>query len=412
MSIPAQTAREISQDARHTFRLWANRPWNTAFAIVALAIGIGANTGVFSVVNALILRSLPFRNANRLASVQTYLVPHDSAKQFHEWRQQSTYFADAALSEEGDFNLGNSQGILRAHVAQTSWNFFSTLGVQPVLGRAFSAGEDSHGRNDVAVIGYGLWQQLFAGDKRVLGSTIRVNGMPLTIIGVMPAGFDYPGHTVLWKAAEFTRGNNGWETIARLKPGVTWPEARAAFAAEIERLAPDRDQLKKYPPKISPLQDQLAGPVKKASLLLLAGVALILLIACLNVANLLLARTADRISELSIRSALGASRSRLAQQLLTECLLLSLIGGAVGLAVAFWTTSLAAKVQPMPLATQSYSILDGRVLGFALAVAVLSGLFFGVLPSWSAVISTRLKRAAQAAAAKRESFAKPWWRCR
>src|SRR5581483_8998222 len=205
----------------------------------------------------------------------------------------------------------------------------------------------THGRNAIAVIGYGLWQQLFAGDGRVLGSTIRVNGMPLTVIGVAPAGFEYPSKTVLWKAAEFTPGNNGWKTIARLKPGVTWPQARAAFTTEVDRLSPHRPGFRNLEhPKITSLQDELAGPVKSASLLLMAAVALILLIACTNVANLLLARNADRVVELSIRSALGASRARLIQQLLTECLLLSSVAAFLGLVVAFWTTSIAAKVQP------------------------------------------------------------------
>ena len=241
------------------------------------------------------------------------------------------------------------------------------------------------GRNAIAVIGYGLWQQLFAGDRRVLGSSIRVNGMPLTIIGVAPRGFSYPGNTALWKAADFTPGNNGWETIARLKPGITWPQARAAFAAEVGRLSPHRAGFRNLEhPRMRSLQDELAGPVKNASLLLMAGVTLILLIACTNVANLLLARTADRAAELSIRSALGASRARLAQQLLTECLLLSLVAASAGLLIAFWTTCIAAKVQPAPLMSQSYSILDGRVLSFAVAVSMLSGLLFGVLPSLNA----------------------------
>ncbi len=386
ISIPMQVFREVWQDARHTVRLWAHRPWHTGFAITALAIGIGANTGVFSVVNALLLRSLPFHDPSRLASLQTYLVPHDSAKQFHDWRRQSIYLADAALFEQVDFNLGSTQDIVRANVAQTSWNFFSLLGTHLVLGRGFRTGEDTPGRNAIAVIGYGLWQQLFAGDRRVLGSTIRVNGMPLTIIGVAPPGFDYPSKAVLWKAAGFAPGNNGWETIARLKPGITWPEARAAFAAEVDRLSPNRRKIHntKHPPRITSLQDELAGPVKNASLLLMAGVVLILLIACSNVANLLLARTADRAAELSIRSALGASRARLVQQLLTECLLLSFVAAVAGLVVAFWTTSIAAGVQSAPLATQSYSILDGRVLDFAVAVSMLSGLLFGVLPSLNA----------------------------
>jgi predicted permease len=384
ISIPLQFSREVFQDARHTLRLWAKRPRHTGFAILALAIGIGANTGVFSVVNALLLRSLPFHDPSRLASLGKFFPPHGSAKEFHEWRQQqSAYLSDAALFEQGDFNLGEVNNPLRAHISQTSWNFFAILGAEPALGRAFTAGEDTSGHNAIAVISYGLWQELFAGDRRVLGSTIRINGMPLTIIGVAPPGFDYPSNTALWKAADFSPGNNGWETIARLKPGITWPQARAAFAVEADRLWPLRDEIgnSEHFPKMSSLQDELAGPVKNASLMLMAGVVLILLIACTNVANLLMARTADRAAELSIRSALGASRARIAQQLLTECLLLSLVAALAGLFVAFWTTSLAAKVQPAPLSTQSYSILDGRVLAFTVAVAIISSVLFGVLPS-------------------------------
>jgi putative ABC transport system permease protein len=381
-SIPLQLMREVRQDTIHTLRLWVKSPGTTAFAILALAIGIGANTGVFSVVNALVLRSLPFQDPSRLASLHTYLVPHDSAQQFHDWRRQSAYLVGAALFEQGDVNLGNTDNIVHAHAALTSWNFFSTLGTQPLIGRSFNAREDTAGRNTVAVIGYGLWQQLFAGDARALGSRLVLNGMPLTVIGVMPPGFDYPNHAVLWKAAEFSRGNNGWETVARLKPGITWPQARAAFTAEMDRLFPNHSR--KYPPRMVPLQDQLTGPVKNASLLLMAGVLLILLIACGNVANLLLARTADRGMELSVRSALGASRARIMQQLLTECLLLASAACVAGLVVAFWTAAQAAKVQPSPLVTQSYSVLDGRVLGFAVLIALLSALFFGLLPSWSA----------------------------
>jgi putative ABC transport system permease protein len=385
ISIPAQVAREVYQDIRHTLRLWANRPWHTGFAIAALAIGIGANTGVFSVVNALLLRSLPFHEPSRLASLraQDFIPPHDSSKQFHDWCEQSTYLADAALVEEYDVNLGGKRDAVRAHVAQTSWNFFSTLGTQPVLGRGFMPEEDTAGHNEIAIIGHGLWQQLFAGDRRVLGSTIRVDGNPLTIVGVAPPGFDYPSSTVLWKPAAFSPGNNGWGTVARLKPGIEWPQAQAAFEAELDRLSPNRGKIDNANPRprMKSLQDALAGPAKNASLLLMAGVVLVLAIACTNVANLLIARTADRAAELSMRSALGASRARLTQQLLTECLLLSFAAAVAGLLVAFWTTSLAAQVQPPPLAAQTYSILDGRVLGFTAIVSILSGLLFAVLPS-------------------------------
>ena len=328
MSIPVQLASELRQDATHTLRLWAKSPWLTGFAILALAIGIGANTGVFSVVNAVVLRSLPFRDPGHLVSIHTYHVPHGSAKQFHDWRTQSTYLADAALFEQTDANLGDSDTMERAHISQTSWNFFSVLGAHTIVGRTFRDGEDNAGQNAIAVLGYGLWKQLFAGDRSVLGHELAVNGHRLTIIGVMPPGFDYPGHTVLWKAAEFSPGNNGWETVARLKPGITLPLARTAFFADMARLAGFGKLSKKYPPQMIFLKVQLVGPVRNGSLLLMGGVLLILLIACSNVANLLLARTADRTAELSIRSALGATRARLAQQLLTECLLLSLAGCA------------------------------------------------------------------------------------
>lgn len=387
VSIPLQFSREIFQDARHTLRLWANRPGQTGFAILALAIGIGANIGVFSVVNALLLRSLPFHDPSRLVSLGTFFPPHGSAREFHEWRQQqSTYLADAALIEQFNVNLGAAQNPVRAHLSYTSWNFFAVLGAQPALGRWFHDGEDAPGKNAVAVISYGLWQQLFAGDLRAMGSTLRMNGTPLTVVGVAPAGFNYPNNSDVWYAANYSPGNNGWQTIARLQPSVTWPRARAAFAVEADHLWPRRDELgnSEHYPRMASLQAELAGPVKNASLMLMAGVVLILLIACSNVANLLLARTADRATELSIRSALGASRARIVQQLLTECLLLAFVASIAGLLVALWTTSLATKVQPAPLSTQSYSILDGRVLCFAAAAAIASSVFFGAVPSWYA----------------------------
>ena len=397
ISIPAQLAREAAQDARHALRLWARRPWQTGLAMLALAIGIGANTGAFSVVNALLLRSLPFHDPARLVVLHAFFEPHDSPQQFHAWRQSSAYLADAALTEQGDVNLGGKGEWQRAHIAQVTWNFFSLLGTQPILGRAFTGGEDvaapylvgeagKSGPDAVAVIAYGLWQERFAGDARALGATIRVNGWPLTIIGVAPPGFDYPGGAVLWKPARLSQGNNGWETVARLKPDISWAEASSQFAAEADRFWPNRRPIDRarFPSLMTGLRDDLAGPTRNASLVLMMCVAAILLMACANVANLLMARTADRATELSIRSALGASRARLSQQLLTECLLLSLAAAAAGLLVAYWTTAVAAKLQPAALATQVYSIVDGRVLAFAMATSIASGLLFGLLPSWYA----------------------------
>jgi predicted permease len=388
VSSPLQILREALQDFRHILRLWCNRPGHAGFAITALAIGIGANTGVFSVVNALLLRSLPFREPGRLALLHQFIPPHDSAKEFHDWRQRSAYLADAALFEENDVNLGGMRVGSRVHVAQTSWNFFSVLGTQPVLGSGFTADEDVDGtgwgppgRNAVAVIGYGLWQQLFGGDSKVLGATIKIDGIPLTVVGVAPPGFDYPGKAVLWKPAAFSSGNNGWGTVARLKPGISWPQARAALALEVERLSSKQNS--NLRPSMTSLQDGLAGRVKNASLMFMGAVVLVLLIACTNVANLLIAGTTERAAELSIRSALGASRTRLARQLLTECLLLSFVATLAGLAIAFWTASFAAKIEPPPFGEQSYSILDGRVLAFTVIVSAILALGLGVLPALS-----------------------------
>ncbi len=380
------------QDLKYALRLWTGRPWPTGFAIAALAIGIGANTGVFSVVNALLLRSLPFREPDRLALMHQFFPPHDSAKQFHDWRRQSDYLADAALFEEFDanLNLGGTRAGSRVHVVQTSGNFFSLLGVQPVLGTGFTPDADMNGTgwglpgpNAVAVIGYGLWQQLFAGDPKALGATIQMDGVPLTIVGVAPPGFDYPGKAALWKPAAFSPGNNGWATVTRLKPGIGWPQAQAAFAVEAERLSPrlpgtENSDLR---PSLTSLQDAIAGPVKNASLMFMGAVVLVLLIACTNVANLLLARTTDRAAELSIRSALGASRARLARQLFSECMLLCLAATVAGLVIAYWITALSAKIEPPSLGAQSYSILDGRVLAFTVVVSVITALGLGVLPS-------------------------------
>lgn len=384
VSLPVQFATEIRRDSRHALRLWAKRPWHIGFAVVALGVAIGANTGVFSVVNALLLRSLPFRAPAELAALIHFLPPHSSAAEFDAWRRNSNYLQDAALFEDGDLNTGDPQHMLRAHIAMTSLNFFSLLGSQPVIGRTFASGDHA-----VAVISYALWQDLFAASDQVVGKTIRVYGLQphpdeaLTIIGVMPADFDYPADTVLWKSPEYSAGNNGWATIGRLKPGISLTQARAAFAADVHHLEPHRKFRADWIPIVMPLADELAGHLKRASLLLMGVVLLTLLIACANLANLMLARTADRQQELSVRSAVGASRARLSQQILTECLLLAIVSAGLGLIVAVWATSLASKVQPAALPSQTYTILDARVLAFMVGLAVLSAVLFGLLPALS-----------------------------
>jgi putative ABC transport system permease protein len=376
------------QDFKYALRVWAKRPWPTVFAIAALAIGLGATIGMFGVVNALLLRSIPFYQPDRLAQLQQFIPPHDSAKQFQEWRQHSDYLADAALFEEIDANLNGATYASRVHVAQTTWNFFSVLGMQPLLGTGFAPDEDvdgtgwgTPGRNAVAVISYGLWQQLFGGDPKALGATVRIDGVALTVVGIVSPGFNYPNNTVVWKPAAFSTGNNGWETIARLKPGESWARARSVFAVEIDRQSGNAASRDRFFPTMTSLRGALAGPAKKASQMLLWAVALILLIACTNVASLLLAKTTDRASEMQIRYALGATRARLVRQQMAECLLLSFAAMLAGLLLASWITTLAAKIEPLPLGGLSYSILNGRVLTFALIVSGMTVLALGILPA-------------------------------
>ena len=386
LSMPVQLAREVGQDSRHALRLWRQRPAHTLFAIAVLAIAIGANTGVFSVLNAVLLRSLPFTEPDRLAVLRNFGPPRNG---FHDWRRQSGYLEDATTYDSFEVNLEGVHQAARRRLTETSWNFFSVLGRGPALGRGFAPGEDTPGQTSVAVLSHSTWQQLFGGDPRAIGSTVRVNGTPLTVVGIAPAGFDYPDKTDLWAPTTFdfervpkTGSVIMWTTIGRLKAGMTWAQAAQAFAAEAAAHDPRRmtmDAVNR--PALVPLQAQLAGPVRTASLILMGGVALLLLLACANVANLLLGRTVARSSELMIRTALGASRARLTQQLLTEALVLSLVATGAGLLVARWTSALATAVQPAQLSSQAYTILDWRVLFFSIGLALATAIVFGVGPA-------------------------------
>jgi len=388
-SMPEQLACELAQDARLTVRLWRRRPLHTFFVVSVLAIGIGANTGVFSVLNALLLRSLPFNEPDRLAYLHQSVAPWEAGA-FHAWRQESSYLADAAsFIITSEVNAEASGEGTRMRLTQASSNFFSLLGVQPARGRLFAPGEDVPGSDAVAVIGHGLWQRLFGGGPGAVGSSIRVNGAPLTVIGIAPPGFDYPERTDVWSPTRFdperipkTVSAIISITIGRLKPRLTWAQARQAFEVEVYRRSPE--MLTADPanrPALVPLQEQLAGHVRQASVILMVGVGLLLLLACANVANVFMARTVARSNELTIRTALGASRARLTQQLLTETVLLSAVATAAGLVLAFWTAGFASSTEPARISSQSYTILDWRVLTFAITLSFVTALLFGVGPA-------------------------------
>ena len=391
-SLPVQIAREVSQDVRHTLRLWRRRPLHTAFAMAVLTIAIGANTGVFSVLNALLLRSLPFHQPERLAAMRMFLPGGlGSPKAFHDWRRTSNYAADAFNYTSTEVNLEGVSQAARIRLTETSWNFFDVIGTQPWLGRGFTAGEDKPGTDAVAVIGYGLWRQLYGGEHRTIGTTIRVNGTPLTIVGIAPPGFDYPQGTAVWSSTVFDYQKIPkttvafWFAVARLKDGLSWSQARQAFEAEAYAESPER--LSADPrnrPALVPLREELAGPVRQASFVLMAGAGLLLLLACANLAGLTATRALQRESELSLRAALGASRGRLVGQLVVESVVLGGAGGVAGLAIAAVALPQLLHLLPSDLPSPTAVVLDRTVALGTLGIALLAGLGIGLTAAFRA----------------------------
>jgi putative ABC transport system permease protein len=354
-------------------------------AILALAIGIGANIGVFSVIDALMLRSLPFREPERLVSFQDFIpVRPESPAVFESWRKQSQYLDNAAMYLTMEVNLAGTDHPSRVQSAQTSWNFFELMGASTRLGRGFVPGEDEPGRGGVAVIGYGLWQRMFGGEARAVGAKVYLNGAPYSVVGVAPPGFDFPSQAEVWTPDVFLtfrqvlREPVFWRIAGRLSGNLSWRQAAAAFDAEVGR---DKNPPNGTKPRLISLRDELVGPLKQPSLIVSAAVLLLLLIACANVANLLLSRTADRVNELAIRSALGASRARLIQQLLTESVVLATLGAAASVVFANWAVRMAAAFQPSGTASLGYTLANWRVAAYAMGLALLTALLFGAAPA-------------------------------
>jgi predicted permease len=396
---------ELGSDMRHGLRLLRKNPGFTAVAILTLALGVGANTAIFSIVNAVLLRPLPFRDADRLVRVyfnEPGVGLRDvrfSKPELDDLQTRAGVFEDVTPIFEGSENLTGTKQPERVEGVNTSFSYFSMLGVIPQIGRLYGPQDFAPGFAAEAVISDGLWRRGYGADPNVVGRTIRIDNDPLTIIGVLPRGFRHPGPTTSGDAEVFgaggfsaapfpppIRGNrvlvNG---IGRLKPGLTLTQAQArltAMAAELRHDFPtDYSPQAQWTIEIQPLQETLVGKVRPMLLVLLGAVILIVFIVSLNIANLVLARASGRQQEMAVRLALGASRGRLVRQMLTESVLLSLIGGAAGIVTAVGTLGLMLRFMPSNVPRLNEVRIDWVVLAFALLISIITGLVFGLAPA-------------------------------
>ena len=392
------------QDIRFGVRMLVNKPGVAILAVIALALGIGASTAIFSVVNTVLLRALPYPNSDRLVMIWEQNRPRSrdrnviSPANFLDWREQNKVFEEMSAFFGLTYNLtglGNPEEVT-GMLAST--NLFDVLGSHAMLGRTFTQDDGVTGKDNVAVLTYGFWQKHFGGDRGVVGKTFALDSVTITVVGVMPEGFDFfvkensniKKNPEFWLPIAFTqnsrvRGGRSLSAIGVLKPGVTIAQARAemnALGARLEQQYPDFN--KGWGITLVPLHTQFSGDLKPALMILLIAVGFVLLIACANVANLLMARSVARQKEFAIRTALGAGRLRLLRQLLTESVLLALAGCAIGLLVARWGMDALLAISPRDLLSFTSVTIDKRVLGFALALSVLTSLIFGLLPALEA----------------------------
>jgi putative ABC transport system permease protein len=388
---------DVLQDVRYGLRMLAKNPGFTCIAVLALALGIGANTAIFSVVDAILLKPLPYKNPDQLVVIwenATHLgFPKNtpSPANFLDWRQQSTVFAGMAAFAERSFNLTGVGEPERLDGRRVSANLFDLLGVKALIGRTFVADEDKPGTK-VAIINESLWKRRFGSDPAVIGRALTLNGESYTVVGVVPRSVRLPAfgnwRDQVWVPLAFSseeaanRGDHFLEVIARMKPGVTLQKARTEMQTIAARLAQEYPKFNlRIGSVVNPLSEEIVGDMKPALLILLGAVAFVLLISCANVANLLLARAAARQKEIALRLALGADRARLTKQLLVESLLLSLIGGGVGLGLAYLGLEILTRFIPQDLAQAENIAIDGKVLLFTLLIAVVTGLLFGLAPA-------------------------------
>lgn len=384
------------QDLKHGFRVLRASPGFAAVAVLSLALGIGANTMIFSVVNAVLLNPLPFPDSARLVRLGESHANYKgnfTYASFHDLGDETESLENIAAARFWSDNITDGGEPEQVSIMLVSANFFPALGVPPQLGRTFLPEEDGPGRDNVVVLSHALWQRRYGGDPNLIGKTIKFGSRELTVLGVMPSGFQssilFSGQYDLWaplSASGSLRDNRRSHllaVIARLKPRATIAQAEAelaGLAAGIEQRNPGVDD-PELGVTVVGLQERLVAPMRPALLVLLCAVGCVLLIACVNVANLLLARSATREREMAIRLALGASRWRIARQLLTESALLGLAGGAAGLLLAVWGVDSIIALAPGNLPRIDEVRIDGRVLGFTLVTSLLTGILFGIAPA-------------------------------
>ena len=399
----------LRREIGYGLRALRNNPGFSTVAILTLALGIGANTAIFSVIDSVLLRPLPYAEPGKLVMVWENLPgsnPHNtvSPPDFLDWGNRNAVFSGMAGLFDQRANLTGNWQPQEVALQDVTANFFSVLGVNPILGTGFTAENGQPGHDDVLVLSYGFWKERFAGDSSIIGKTIRVNGHPLIVVGVAPEGFDWfikdssltgarPQMWTPWiiPKAFHDRKNVGrfMTVVARLKPGATVQQAQVqmnAIAGQIAEEYPDSNG--NWGAKVVPVREQISGDLRPALWILFGAVGFVLLIACANVSSLLLARAAGREREMAIRTAVGANRWRIALQLLTESALLAVVGGGIGVVLAFWGTNALLAASPRNLLDLRAVSIDMRILAFAVGSTLLAGLIFGFLPSFIAAHSS------------------------
>jgi len=382
----------LLQDIRFAFRILRKSPGFTAVATIALALGIGANTAIFSVIHAVLLRPLPYTDPAAIVEINEAMrgsLQSVSPPNFLDWKSQNRTLSGIAAYQDSTMTLGGGSVAQRLDAGFVGADLFGVLGVSPFMGRGFLASEERQGGALVVVLGYGIWQRRFGADPQMVGRSLKFEGKDYQVIGVMPRSFTFPGEIDLWFPLVLTdrdtnpgqRGAHYLNVVARLKPGVSVEQAYADLSAIERSIATQFSTVQGYGVWVRPLLDAMVGDVRRPLLMLLGAVGFVLLIACVNVSNLLLARAAGRRVEIAVRCALGAGRWRIVRQLLAESVMLSLAGGLLGVLLAGWGVRALSSVLPQDLPRSSSIDVNGLVLLFSVLVSVSTGLLFGVAPA-------------------------------